>query len=177
MELLDIVDENNIVTGESKPRDVVHEQGLYHRHVSCWIMNNKGEILLQKRASIKSKNPNRWAKTGGHVGHGETPIDAAIREVGEEIGVKLNKTDFEFLSLYKSSQNTCFGYEYLIHTDKKIEEFVLQAEEVSEVKYFTIEEIEDIMNKKDKDFTFVDWEDEELYYKTKLLKEKRQEKI
>lgn len=39
-------------------------------------MNKKGEILLQKRAKDKQRNPNRGAKTGGHV------EDAILREVG-----------------------------------------------------------------------------------------------
>lgn len=42
------------------------------------------EILLLKRSS-KVGNPGTWAPPGGNVENGETPIDAAIREVDEEI--------------------------------------------------------------------------------------------
>lgn len=50
MELLDIVDENNNLIGKAEERNIVHEKGLWHRHVGAWIMNEKGEILFQKSA-------------------------------------------------------------------------------------------------------------------------------
>ena len=49
MELLDVVDDNNNLIGLSEDRKIVHEKNLWHRHVSCWIMNSKGKILLQKK--------------------------------------------------------------------------------------------------------------------------------
>ena len=51
MEYLDIVDENNELTGQVEERKLAHEKHLFHRHVSTWIMNQKGEILLQKRSA------------------------------------------------------------------------------------------------------------------------------
>ena len=76
MELIDIVDENNKLTGHVEERTLAHKKCLWHRHVSSQIMNKKGEMLLQKRAKDKQRNPNRGAKTGGHV------EDAILREVG-----------------------------------------------------------------------------------------------
>ena len=81
MELLDIVDENNILTGFSEERKTIHEKKLWHRHVSCWIMNEKGEILFQKKSNHKKINPGKWAKTGGHVNSGENVEDALLREI------------------------------------------------------------------------------------------------
>lgn len=43
-EFLDIVNEENIPTGEVVDRITAHEKGLFHRHVSCWIMNKEGKI-------------------------------------------------------------------------------------------------------------------------------------
>jgi isopentenyl-diphosphate delta-isomerase len=59
MELIDIVNENNEFTGQIEEREIAYEKGLWRRTVSCWIMNEKGEILLQKRSSNKKKNPNK----------------------------------------------------------------------------------------------------------------------
>lgn len=53
MELLDVVDDNNNLIGLSEDRKIVHEKNFWHRHVSCWIMNSKGKILLQKGLVIK----------------------------------------------------------------------------------------------------------------------------
>ena len=91
MELIDIVDENNKLTGQVEERTIAHEKCLWHRHVSCWIMNKKGEILLQRRSPIKSRNPNKWARTGGHVDSGEDVEEAIIREVKEEVGINIPK--------------------------------------------------------------------------------------
>ena len=81
MELVDIVDENNELTGQVEDRWIAYEKGLWRRTVSCWIMNKKGEILLQKRTPNKRRNPNKWAKTGGQVDSGESAEEAIIREV------------------------------------------------------------------------------------------------
>src|SRR5574344_1958837 len=114
MELLDIVDENNVLTGEAKDRKIMHQQGLWHRHVSCWIMNKQGELLFQKRAACKDRNPNRWSKTGGHVDRSETVEQAVIREVEEEIGVTLTEKDLVLIEILKSKEkdNKYFAYEY-----------------------------------------------------------------
>lgn len=55
MELLDVVDENNKLTGKVMSRDEIHKQRLRHREVAVWIMNQKGEILIQKKSSNQEK--------------------------------------------------------------------------------------------------------------------------
>ena len=62
MELVDIVDENNHLAGQVEERWVAYEKGLWRRVVSCWIMNKKGEILLQKRTPNKRRTWNRNTK-------------------------------------------------------------------------------------------------------------------
>lgn len=170
MEYLEVVDEENVPTGEVVIRSVAHEKGLYHRHVSCWIINKEGLVLLQRRAYTKEKNPGLWAKTGGHIDVGETPEEATVREIKEEIGLEVSKTDLQCASIYKSSENTCFGYEFVVVTDKKENEFKLQKEEVCEVKYFTIEEIENSFIHKNPEFTFTSWKGTELLDKMQMLK-------
>ena len=89
MEYLEIVDEQNNLTGQVEERDVVHEKGLWHREVAVWIMNEKGEVLLQKRAATTKQGANCWSVCAGHVDPGEEPIDAAIRETYEEVGLQI----------------------------------------------------------------------------------------
>ncbi len=64
-------------------RKTVHEKGLWHVHVGVWIMNQKGELLLQQRSGAKKVNPYKWTRTGGHVDSGEEPIEGIQREVEE----------------------------------------------------------------------------------------------
>lgn len=46
MELVEIVDENNVLTGQIEERWTACAKGLWRRVASCWIMNKNGEILL-----------------------------------------------------------------------------------------------------------------------------------
>ena len=176
MELVDIVDENNKLTGQVEERWVAYEKGLWRRVVSCWIMNKKGEILLQKRASDKRRNPNKWAKTGGQVDSGENVGNAIFREVKEEIGIEIPKEQIKVLEIHKSDdENKRFVYDFIFIVDYKIEDYILQKEEVAEVKYVTIEEMESIKNNNDMDYTFCKWKDEDFYREIELLKNKRKQ--
>lgn len=177
MEYLDIVDENNILTGEKGERKQIHDENLWHRHVTSWIMNKKGEILLQKRAATKPRNPNRWAKTGGHVDSGESVEEAIQREVKEEIGIDVDKNQLQVIDVHKSRNpdNRYFAYNFIFVIDKKIEEFKLQEEEVSEVKYFSIEELENKKKNNDTNFTFAFWDNSDFEREMELLKQKRKE--
>lgn len=54
------------------------------------LFNRKGELLLLLRDNIPTiGHPNHWNIVGGVIEEGETPEEAAIREVQEEIGVRL----------------------------------------------------------------------------------------
>lgn len=57
----------------------------------------------------------------------------------------------------------------------KINDYILQEEEVSGVKYVTIEEMELLKNNNDVNYTFCNWDDEDFYREIKLLKKKRDE--
>ena len=177
MELIDIVDENNKLTGQIEERTLTHKKCLWHRHVSYWIMNKKGEILLQKRSANKPRNPNKWAKTGGHVDSGEDVKEAILREIKEEIGIDIPKKQVEILEIHKSkdSNNKYFVYNFLFIVDYKIEDYILQKEEVAEVKYVTIEDMELIKRSNDSNYTFCNWNDEDFYREINLLKNKRKQ--
>ena len=156
MELLDVVDENNNLTGKQEGREIVHRDGLWHREVVIWIMNENGEILLQKRSATKKSNPNKWGVTAGHIDAGEEALEVAKRETLEEIGLELKDDDLEFLFLEKSERknNNHFKYMYYVRTNKKISEFIIQKEELSELKYISLEEFENVIERQDKEYVF-----------------------
>lgn len=58
MEYLDVLDEQGNLTGIKKPRKQVHMDGDWHRTIHVWIVNEKGEILLQRRCATKDSFPN-----------------------------------------------------------------------------------------------------------------------
>jgi 16S rRNA (adenine1518-N6/adenine1519-N6)-dimethyltransferase len=86
-EMFDVVDESDRVLG-AEPREVVHVNNLLHRAVHMLIFNSQGEILLQRRSIWKDRNPGRWdSSAAGHVDSGENYLEAANRELREELGI------------------------------------------------------------------------------------------
>ena len=159
MELIDIVDENNEITGQVEDRMVAYEKGLWRRVVSCWIINEKGELLIQKRSEKKFRSPGKWAKTGGQVDSGESPKEAIIREIKEELGVEIQKDHvLSEAMILKDNEKKLFKYSYIIYMDYKIEDYILQEEEVDKVKYVTIEEVELAKNNNYPDYIFNSWD-------------------
>lgn len=156
MEYLDVVDEDNNLTGKVEERNKIHEKNLWHREVAVWIMNEKGEILLQKRSANKLQGPNKWAICAGHIDRGEEVESAIVREMEEEIGIKVTIDELEFLCTYKkqNEQNYNFQYIYFLKTNFKIEDYTIREEEVSKIKYISIEELEAIVRNEDETVTF-----------------------
>lgn len=176
MELIDIVDKNNELTGQIYERELAYKKGLWRRTVSCWIMNEKGEILLQRRAKNKKMNPNKWAKTGGQVDSGESVEEAILREVNEELGIKIFKEQAKIVDIYKGNdKNRRFSYNFIFVVKFKIDDYILQKEEVSEVRYVTIEDLELAKKRNDLNYTFCNWNDNQFYKEIQELKDKRKE--
>lgn len=86
-ELLDLVDENDKVIGTVWKREAHKDPSKIHREVAIVIINENGQLLLQRRSSNKKHHPGRWAITAGHVDSREKPYDAAVRELKEELGI------------------------------------------------------------------------------------------
>lgn len=179
MELLDVVDENNNLTGIILDRKEIHEKKLFHRHVSCWIINREGKILLQQRSLNKKKNPGKWAKTGGHVDSGESPIDAIKREVYEEINLSAQECEIIKGDIFKSRDKLepYYAYNYIFITDKKEDEFILQKDEVEKVKYYTISDLEKLKKENNEDYTFYKWSQEDFDYEMKNLRKIIKERL
>lgn len=160
MELLDVVDENNNLTGKLEDKDIIHKKGLWHREIAILIQNEKGEYLIQKRSANKKQAPNKWCLTAGHVDAGEEYIKAAIREAKEEIGINIAEEELITLGLFKQpfknniTTNNNFTKYYYYKTDKKIEEYKIQLEELSQVKYISLKELERIIKEKDENYAF-----------------------
>lgn len=117
MEYIDIFDENNNPIGEIKEKNKAHEDGNFHRTAHIWIMNNKKELLLQKRSPTQKSHPNCWDISGaGHIRAGEIVLQGAIRELKEELGVSSKEDELNFISIVKSTKdpkNCEFGYVYI----------------------------------------------------------------
>ena len=152
-ELLEIYDENNIDLNYAEERRIVHEKGLYHREVCIFILNHNNELLIQKRSAMKKNKPNIWGLCAGHIDVGETEVQAALRELNEELGLKnIKQDDLILFNIEKKTEidpiknirNNYFNYCYILKIDLKEDEFIIQKEELSEVKYIAFDKLLEI---------------------------------
>jgi len=90
MEICDVVDEFGTRTGRVVPRGTELPAGEFYLVVHVWIRDQSGSFLIQQRAFHLVSGPGIWATTVGYVLAGEDSLAGAIREVGEELGIKLS---------------------------------------------------------------------------------------
>jgi 8-oxo-dGTP pyrophosphatase MutT (NUDIX family) len=96
---------------------------------SALIIKDK-KILLNLRAKGVEKFPSYWGFPGGKNDDGETPEEAVVREVKEEIGL-----DFKVSSLFLTSKGASGKvYSYLGSESGEVK---LQKEEVDEISFFS----------------------------------------
>lgn len=136
MELIDVVDSDGNYTGQVVSRSEARNLGLLHWEVVVFIINNKGEMLLEKRSVKKRFNPNKWAPCAGGVMAGESLEGAALREIEEELGLKCLVDD-----LYILEENLNLIRFYYVICNWSEKEFKIQEEELSCVKWFDIDDV------------------------------------
>ena len=137
-------------------REEAWAKGIHMRIVRVILRDENGRILSQHRSNQKKSYPNRWTDSAsGHVDEGDTYDSAIAREAKEEIGVT---TDITYLGKFASKD---------IQKDKTILEFnaiyegsitsttplALQESEVSEVKWFELDELKQAMQDDPEQFT------------------------
>ena len=109
--------------------------------VMAVIRNSNGEFLMQKRVESKGGD---WGETGGHPKSGETPIEGIITEVKEELGLDFSKENFiEYDS--GCDGKDCYKM-YFVTKDININDITIQQEELSEVRWFTMDELKGMVN-------------------------------
>ena len=144
MEYIDILDEKGNKTGESKPKPDIHRGGDWHRAVHLWLLNSKGEFLLQHRSKTIDSYPDFWdTSAAGHISLGEESIPSTLREAKEELGIQLKPDQLiligEVTQQIVLNDNTYFNNEfndiYLVKMDIDSSLIKLEDGEVSEVKW------------------------------------------
>jgi isopentenyldiphosphate isomerase len=94
-EKIDILDAHGLATGEVAWKSEAHRLGLWHRCFHCWIVSPETPsggpyLFVQRRAPEKETWPDRLdVSVGGHLVAGEEALEAGLREVGEELGLKV----------------------------------------------------------------------------------------
>lgn len=160
-EMIDVLNENGIKTGKILSRNEVHKRGLWHRTVVVAIINEKNEILIQKRSHSRDKNPDMWdISVTGHISAGQDSLSAAIRETTEEVSISfdyyIEVRDFRYMFSFRKEQKVnedyidreFFDFFVLRKNGLTENDIKIQLSEVQAVKFVNISELNDMRAKK-----------------------------
>lgn len=140
MELWDVYDRYRNKTDKTMVRGADYEKDAYHIVIHVCVFGTDGRMLIQQRQPFKAGWPNLWDVTvGGSAIVGETPEEAAMRELDEELGLKIDLTD---VRPHLTVNFDCgFDDYFLVEKDVDLADLKLQYEEVQAAKWATREEI------------------------------------
>jgi Isopentenyldiphosphate isomerase len=103
-EIFDVVNERDEVIGK-RPRSEVHRLGLMHRATHVLVFNKRGQVFLQKRSIKKDRQPGLWdSSASGHVDSGEDYDACVMRELQEEIGLRVSEVPERLFKLAASPE-------------------------------------------------------------------------
>lgn len=144
-ETLEIVDKEGKTIGTAK-RDEIHgNPSLLHKVVHVIVVNNQGDLLLQKRSLNKDVAPGLWdTSVGGHVGYGESIESALIRETYEEIGVFPQRLDFLYSYIHSNNYESELVFTYKLNHNGP---FNFNKDEIDELRFWKLEDIRSNLKK------------------------------
>lgn len=138
-EYFDVVNERDEPVSRAL-RSEVHAKGLWHRAVHILVFNREGKVFLQKRSMRKDMSPGLWdSSCSGHVDAGETYDAAAVRELGEELGLAVATTLERWVRVEARDETGWeFCWVYRLEHDGP---FTLHPEEIETGQWFAPEEV------------------------------------
>lgn len=138
-----IVDEEGRVIGSATRGECHNGSRLLHPVVHLHVFNSAGDIYLQKRPEWKDIQPGKWdTAVGGHIDYGETPEEALLREVREELGITDFKPEFVGKYVFESRRER-----ELVYVSRTVYDGPIRpsAEELDGGRFWTMKEISEAM--------------------------------
>ena len=154
-EFLEVYSPEGTKTGQKKSKSEIHRKGLFHSTVHVWIFTEEGNVLIQKRSKKKELNPGVWdVSVAGHIKFNENIKKAAKRETLEETGININTKDLLKIGVYRSINihptaiDKEFFHTYILKIDKNSINLDFKNNEVDDLKFISIEEMESLIKEK-----------------------------
>ncbi len=139
-ELFDVIDEQDHVIGQTTRFQAHHNPALLHRSIGILVFRGN-EVFLQKRSTTKDTLPGLWTcSVTGHVDSGEDWLQAAKRELTEEIGVEAQHDPVlihQSIFRYSYESEMMRFYRYDIDANATL---TLDQSEIAEGKWFTVDQ-------------------------------------
>lgn len=149
--VIDLVDSRNQPTYANSTINKACNTGLWHRGVTVIIYKPDGALLVQRRSRSILRNPGRYEfGAGGFIDSGESPTEAATREVFEETNIRLKESDlrpvgvFESISRWQQDDinklSRSFIYCYIAPIDSNAD-YTPQESEAESIKFIPIKDV------------------------------------
>ena len=142
MELNDIYDSRRRLTGRVHRRGTPWKPGEYGLVVCVWVHDGCGNLLMTRRAQVKSF-AGTWENSGGAAKAGETSLQAIVRELYEETGIRAEPEEFELLD--SGQDRNCFYDFYCLCKKVSLDEIRLLPGETDGVKWVTFEKVHEMI--------------------------------
>lgn len=109
--------------------------------------DGKIELLWQRRSDKVDRFPGKYdISAGGHINLGESVVEAAVRELDEEIGAKVVVTDLNYVTMRPFDKHR-FAWIFTVDYSERVEDYSFNDGEVSEVRWVLLEKTEEFQKK------------------------------
>ncbi|MFE5330628.1 isopentenyl-diphosphate Delta-isomerase [Embleya sp. NPDC056575] len=144
--MVELVDPQGNTIGLAEKLEAHQPPGLLHRAFSVFLLDERGRVLMQRRALTKYHSPGRWSNTCcSHPFPGEEPREAVLRRLTEELGAKPTVLEPAGLVTYDVTDEVSglvekeFNHLFIGLVGG---ELGLNAEEVDDVAYVPLDELD-----------------------------------
>lgn len=103
------------------------------------VIQKGDNVLLSRRSMMSRGQPGKWENAGGEVDDGETPEEAIVREIKEELGVVFNIKNILLEDNFPNSDGTWHVILYSGNIDGEPKAMI--PEETSEIRWFKISQL------------------------------------
>ena len=142
MEFNDVYDINRKRTGRIHRRGKPWKEGDFGLVVCVWVHDGKGRLLLTRRAPGKSY-AGTWENSGGAAQAGESSLQAIVRELFEETGIRAAPEDFELLG--SDRDKNCFYDFYSLCRYVPLEAIRLLPGETDGARWVTFSQVHEMI--------------------------------
>lgn len=136
MERWDIYDERAEKTGKIVNKGEALLPHEFHLAAEVWILNGKGQVLVQQRSCNCEILPGVWGLTTGRMRMAEDTRTGCARELKEELGLCVQPEELRFVRRILRRDDTHLIWDiYLLQREIAPEALKLQKEEVAQAAW------------------------------------------
>lgn len=142
-EMLHVIDpETGDLTGHTLSRKELYAQQLWCRTTNIFILNSQGQILCHQRPLEKEHFPGAWSTHfGGHVSGDESVKASALKEIEEEIGLKLNPFQLIPWRTSRKEKSRLWVTDFITVYDGALDTLTIQEEEIKAIKWCNAKDV------------------------------------